>query len=318
MIRMIKANGDAIEVTTVDQIQATTMEPASWIWLDIESSSVEDTRDLLRPLLDDQLITEVGDTRLPGRFLRHENWHLLRLKGLDADTTDLDFGTQPIVALFSDQLLITIHPETSVSIDELIESLGSQLPLPGTMLELALRIADHVVGRFLPIIMQLEGRLETLEEQLFARPTDELLTEIVWYRTSLRRLRRFIAYHQSAYTDMQQQLQSSEDRISKQLLRHTQRTLEREMSLCTLYYELCEDLADGYISLASHHMNSIMKVLTMVTVIFIPLSLLAGIYGMNFATMPGLEGQYAFYTVLGVMLVMAIIIGGLFYWRKWL
>ena len=80
---------------------------------------------------------------------------------------------------------------------------------------------------------------------------------------------------------------------------------ERAKSLTELYYELASDLADGYISVSSHHLNQIMKVLTVVMPIFVPLSFLAGIYGMNFEHMPQLHSKSGYFILLGVMISLA-------------
>ena len=79
---------------------------------------------------------------------------------------------------------------------------------------------------------------------------------------------------------------------------------ERAKSLTELYYELASDLADGYISVSSHHLNQIMKVLTVVMPIFVPLSFLAGIYGMNFEHMPELTWKYAYFVVISFMAIL--------------
>jgi len=68
------------------------------------------------------------------------------------------------------------------------------------------------------------------------------------------------------------------------------------------------DLIDGYISLASHRLNNIIKVLTIITAIFVPLSFLAGIYGMNFEHMPELHLQYGYPVVVGITAVACLIL----------
>ena len=76
--------------------------------------------------------------------------------------------------------------------------------------------------------------------------------------------------------------------------------------------------ADGYISLASHRLNNIMKVLTIITAIFVPLSFLAGIYGMNFEHMPELKSQGGYFVLLGVMLAIAATLLLAFRKRRWI
>jgi magnesium transporter len=89
---------------------------------------------------------------------------------------------------------------------------------------------------------------------------------------------------------------------------------ERLASLTTLYKELADDLMNGYISISSHRLNQIMKVLTVVTTIFLPLTLMVGIYGMNFDHMPELKVDNAYFIFLSIMLT--IVIGLLLFFRK--
>ena len=77
-------------------------------------------------------------------------------------------------------------------------------------------------------------------------------------------------------------------------------------------------LSDGYISVASHRINQIMKVLTVVMAIFVLLSFLAGIYGMNFENMPELHSQSGYFILLGFMLAIVVVLLTIFYRKKWL
>lgn len=88
---------------------------------------------------------------------------------------------------------------------------------------------------------------------------------------------------------------------------------ERANSLATLYYEVASNLIEGYISLASHRLNNIMKILTIVTAIFVPLSFLV-----NFEYMPELKSQRGYYVLLGVMSAIAAILLRVFRKRQWL
>lgn len=85
-----------------------------------------------------------------------------------------------------------------------------------------------------------------------------------------------------------------------------------------MYYELCSDLIEGHISLSSHHLNETMKILTIISAIFVPMTFMAGIYGMNFEHMPELGWRYAYFSLLGVMAVMAVSMLIVFRKIKWL
>lgn len=77
--------------------------------------------------------------------------------------------------------------------------------------------------------------------------------------------------------------------------------------------EMTADLRDSYDSLRSNRMNSIMKTLTVMTTIFMPLTFIAGVYGMNFVNMPELEWKAGYYIVIGVMLALGL---GMYFWFK--
>ena len=93
---------------------------------------------------------------------------------------------------------------------------------------------------------------------------------------------------------------------------------ERFNSLAELYQNVINDLIEGYISLNGHHLNQVMKVLTVVTVIFLPLTLLVGIYGMNFENMPELKSSYGYFALLAVMAILATGMAFLFRRKHWL
>jgi len=93
---------------------------------------------------------------------------------------------------------------------------------------------------------------------------------------------------------------------------------ERLHSLVQMHYEICGDLIDGYLSITSHQLNATMRVLTIITAVFVPLGFLAGLYGMNFEFMPELKFHYGYYGLLGIM---GIVAGGLltfFRMKRWI
>ena len=97
-----------------------------------------------------------------------------------------------------------------------------------------------------------------------------------------------------------------------------QEQLDRLLSLARLYYELTDDLMNGYLSLSSHRLNQIMQTLTIVTVIFVPITFMAGIYGMNFEFIPELGFRSGYFILLGAMLSVVATIVLVFYYRGWL
>jgi magnesium transporter len=138
------------------------------------------------------------------------------------------------------------------------------------------------------------------------------------YKSDLKKLRRVFVYHQQIFAALRLErfpgLSEDHQHELNDLFEHQ----ERAGSLTQLYYGLASDLIDGYISLAAHHLNSIMKTLTIVASIFIPLTFIAGIYGMNFENMPELKAPEGYFLVLVVMALIATVLIVLFRRRRWL
>ena len=238
------------------------------------------------------------------------------LKGLGPDQPEFEFETIQIAMFIGDRFLVTRHSKPSPSIDRLWRELEQDSALfAGGPDALALRLSRISVDRYLNKLLTLEPRLEDIEQEIVASPRDEILAELMGYKTNLRKFRRVLLYHVQIFLDLMNDppAQVRKERVHeiKDVFEHQ----ERANSLATLYYEVASDLIDGYISLASHRLNNIMKVLTIITAIFVPLSFLAGVYGMNFEYMPELKSHSAYFVLLGVMSAIAFTL--LLAFRKW-
>jgi magnesium transporter len=183
---------------------------------------------------------------------------------------------------------------------------------------LALRLSRITVDRHLKRLLELEPRLEDLEQEIVATPRDEILAELIGYKTNLRKFRRVLLYHVQIFHELLNELppQIRPERIHE--IEDVYEHQERASSLATLYYEVASALIDGYISVASHRLNNIIKVLTIITAVFVPLSFVAGVYGMNFDYMPELKSRLGYFVVLGVMASIATTLLLVFRRRRWL
>ena len=303
-------------IELVDRWRAMENRPLLWIDSD-RSDDVQDQRFLDELFAASEFIAkDFLHHRRPPKFNAEPASNLLLLRGLNALTHDLEFGTIQLGLVWNSRVLMTRRTGESRSIMATVEKLKGKWR-PASSTELVLTIFTTLGERFLPIILALEERLEELEDSIFEQPDDTQLEELVGYQTALKRLRRITAYHQAAIAHM-----LSSDTLAlkgnvKRMAQECSELLERLASLKQLFYELCGDLVDGYLSLAAHRLNEIMKVLTIVTAIFVPLGLIAGIYGMNFQVMPELQWEYGYFAVLGFMATTAIVLLTVFRAKKW-
>ena len=216
------------------------------------------------------------------------------------------------------RFLVTRHSGPSPSIDQLWAQAAADPALVAAGADsLAIMLARRIVNRYLPILLALETRLDELEDEMIARPTDALLAELVGHKANLKKLRRVITYHVKLFETIRTAIPPGIRQELRHELNDVYEHLERSMSLASLYYDLASDLMDGYITMASHRLNQIVKTLTIVTTVFVPLSFIAGVYGMNF-DIPELRIRHGYFLVLGVMASIAAGALVVMYRRGWM
>ena len=291
------------------------------IWLDLGDEPPDVTGNLLREefVLHPLAVSDALRERHPPKLEHFEDYTFLLLRGLSAESKDTDFSTIQLALFVGRRYLVTRHSADSLSTDQLWrEAQENAGRFTAGSAALALRLCRIMVDRYLGILLALEPRLEELEDEILSSPRDELLGELAGYKSSLKKLRRIFAYHQQVFSALRNCASPFFGADIRHELNDVYEHQERAVSLSGLYYELAVDLVESYISLASHHLNQIMKVLTIVTAIFVPLSFLAGLYGMNFENIPELHAQSGYFILLGVMAGIAVALLVLFRKKRWL
>jgi magnesium transporter len=290
------------------QWQAT---PGSFLWLDIEGPTSQQAARLLEEKFHfDQ--TDIADAildRHPPRFAADGKQFFLLLKPLDSDSHSLDFTTQQMAIFVGKNYLVTRHTRESHYITMLKERLMQAELDTESPYQLASLLVKRMVTRYGSILLELEQRLDILEDELLDKPNENIMRELLSYNTALRKMRRIMNYHLSVLSNL--------DAIDDHFVGIAS-DAERFHSLAELYQHVITDLIEGYISLNAHQLNQVMRVLTVVTVMFLPLGLLVGIYGMNFENMPELKSQHGYFILLGFMSTIVASLALFFRKKHWL
>ncbi|MEX0792646.1 MAG: magnesium/cobalt transporter CorA [Pirellulaceae bacterium] len=182
---------------------------------------------------------------------------------------------------------------------------------------LAYALLDVVVDRYFPVVEAYGDRLDRLEDPAVAGNTREVIPAIQRLNSELLALRRMLMPHREAIKLL---MGDDFDQISEttfHFLRDAADHISQLIDAIDLYRQLCSDLRDFYFNLTTQKANEVMKTLTIIATVFIPLTFIAGIYGMNFQYMPELNWQYGYLVSLGSM---AAIAGALLLWfwhRGW-
>ena len=183
---------------------------------------------------------------------------------------------------------------------------------------LAYILMDTILDNYLLLVEKIGSQVEDLEDRLFKDMDTKIVEEIYQYKTELNYLRKAVR----PVRDFLVLLNRTEDSYIQESNRQFLRDLQDLSMQCTdsieLYNSLVSDQLNIYNSNMSNKMNDVMKTLTIFASVFIPLTFVAGIYGMNFAYMPELKFKYSY---LIFWIAILIIAGGLFVYfkrKKWL
>lgn len=180
------------------------------------------------------------------------------------------------------------------------------------------RMIDTIVDSYYLILESLGERIEILEDEVYKNPSDETLQkiqnlkkELIYIRKTVYPLRESISKIVKGEYPF---IKKETTRFFMDVYDHTIHIIETFET----YRDLTTGLMDMYMTSLSNKMNEIMKVLTIISTIFIPLTFIAGIYGMNFEYMPELTWHYGYFASWGVMIAICIVLVIFFKKKKWL
>lgn len=296
-------------------------DPTYLLWIDIDSHDKEKEGSLLHELGCHPLaISDAQRDRHPPKIELFDDYIFMLYRGIYESQEDLIFEHLQISMFAGTNVLITSHAKTSISINKLFNSSGEKF-LAKSPITLALRIFHYSCGIYLQKLFEFEEKLERLEDDFQLGGDDKMMQEITLYRSRLTKLKRTFSYHSNIGAELKI-LVEDETLIINQRELHTvtdvHERIERLLSLSQMHYDICGDLVNGYLSVTSHQLNATMRVLTVITAIFIPLGFLAGIYGMNFEYIPELKVANGYYYLLAFMASIVVGLITLFKKKKWL
>ncbi|MNB80881.1 Magnesium transport protein CorA [compost metagenome] len=306
MIRTLAVNRRG-EVLTGWPLQDLRIEDYAWIWADFSEPAPEETALLetyfhFHPLAIEDCLHVLQRPKLDHyEDIQFFVLHALNEETLQAEEVDLFVGKSVFVSFH-----LNHQPGLDEAWDRLVREIQHRKGWSGGPILAAYTVMDKLVDNYFPSLYKIEDELADLDSRGGSESVEELMAQVFDVRGRLLKLRRTIV----PMRDLMYRVLSSE---------HIQSNKEERMYFGDIYdhllkltdmieadREMTADLRDSYISLSSNRMNAIMKTLTVITTIFMPLTLIAGIYGMNFRVMPELQSPYGYFIVLLVMLALGV------------
>jgi len=183
---------------------------------------------------------------------------------------------------------------------------------------LAYSLIDTIVDNYFLILERLGEKIELIEEELVAHPITTTLQEIQKFKNEMIFVRRVVWPLREVISGLGRKESPLVKETTEIYLRDVYDHIVQVMDTIEVYREMLSGMLDIYLSSVSNRLNSVMKVLTIIATIFMPLTFIAGIYGMNFKYMPELEWRWGYPAIWLIVVIIGISMLVYFKKKKWL
>lgn len=293
------------------------------VWVDIDASDRIATEPLLRDLfrfhpltIDDCYNTLVDPPKVDdyGEYLFvivHNVRYDAPEERLDVAELDLYIGPNYVV---------TVHRTPSEAVREVRRRAESHsLVLDRGAEFLAHAIIDVVVDEFHPVVQTLDDEVAEVQEQVLENPARETLQRVMTLKRLGQRLKRTILPQRDVVLrfsrgEFPSRIGAESLMYFRDIYDHTVRVEE----MIDIVRDLSDSALNTYLSSVNNRINEVMKTLAIVTVVFLPLTLVAGIYGTNFENVPEYDWRFGYAAMIITMLVIAALLVAWFRWRRWI
>jgi len=314
------------------------LDTQSVSWVDVQGLGSEDVLLRLGKVFNLHPLVLEDVVNIPQRpkFEDYEDHELIIMHMVTPRKNGKGFFREQVSLILGENYLLTVQEEPE---RDCFEPVRERIRRDKTAIRqhgadyLAYALIDAVVDGYFPVLEDYGERLEDLENKVVDKPTTRTLSKVHKIKRELLQLRRAIWPLRDAINALirdDSTLISNEIRLT--LISNEIRLYMRDcydhtvqvIDMVETYRELASNLMDVYLSSISNRTNEIMRVLTIISTIFIPLTFIAGVYGMNFdrtaspTNMPELGAPYGYVTVMGLMLVIASLQVYYFYKKGWI
>jgi magnesium transporter len=218
-----------------------------------------------------------------------------------------------------DRCLITLHPDPVPAVAVLWQRLARAGEGRATLDYLLYSLCEAVTSGYYVLLDRIDEQIDTMENKIFSGGTSkQLVDRLFGLKRHILQLRRTLGPQRDAISSLMRREFAIFGAESRTYFVDVYEHNLRLFDLLDTYRDLISSSLDAYLSAVSNKMNEVMKTLTIVSTVMLPLSLITGIFGMNFAQMPLLNHPYGFWLTMGAMALMGLGMVAYFRRRKWL
>lgn len=292
-------------------------QSGSLVWMDFDNSSGPEFQELVQSLELHPLLAEDIQNRfqLP-KFESFGNIDFLSIQMIKPGQAQFHVQMEHLSMLMGNGFLITVQDDRAGDVFDNIRNKLKNNPrkyFKNGLDFLFLSLVDAIVDQYMATIHDFRQPLEETEKQMLKRPGFNFMSRIINYKTELSTLRK---YTSPLREEVQRIRVENPELIRKQNMALFRDILDHLNTLNANYENLRDmlrDLSDLHMSNQNLVLGNTMKTLTVISAIFIPLTFIVGVYGMNFDYMPWLHARYGFWMIAGFMLLITF---GLIWFMK--
>ena len=318
-----KGSDEIEEGFTKEDLPALLADESNVVWVDLQGETPEQanhSKDILLNIFHFHYLTveDCLETRNQPKVEAFPDYFYFIVHGVKPETNSSNFVTKELDGYLGKNFVVTFHVERFKSIKKVKTQLRSTpFACQRGAAYLLHQILDQLVDLYMPVVDDFDNTINVLEDRVFQmkRNNTIVLSEIMDLRRSVARLKRI----SSRQLDVLYRISHGEFSLIPEpvlpFYRDVHDHLLRISDLADSYKDLVGGLFEIHFSVTANKTNDVMKVLAVFSSIMLPLTLIAGIYGMNFENMPELHSEYGYYGALTLMFIIGV--GLLFYfWRK--
>jgi len=307
---------------SLEELTQALIDERSLLWVDF-SDVDDDDIDLLTMVFNLHTLT-VEDFIMPNvrpKVEQFQDYLFLIMFALEAPnnhqkgkvrTVELDF-------CLGKNFVITFHSSPIGTLTSFKERIKKQSPIIKHSADMLLYyMLDSCIEAYFPVITEFDNLVDEMSDELFKDPTNETLKKIYHLKNEVMLLRRTIGPQADAIGHIAQGEHQFIASTNTMYFRNIHDNLLRLNDIIGTSRDIITGAMEAYVSVVSNRLNEIMKTLTVIATIMMPLTLIASIYGMNFRHMPELGSKFGYPAVLMTMLVIAVTMIVYFKQKKWL
>jgi magnesium transporter len=283
------------------------MAEGRFVWLDVEANELDAAREILRSFatIAEEVVEDALRNEPATRHARYEDYIHLVVSG--CRQRDLHFDLERVDAIVAERFLVTIHRGPVAFLSSVRRDYRADfLRFAKSPSFLVYELWDHLLENYLMVQKLMEERVEQLQNELRKERVDDgVFAKISELGADLLHFRKILLPARAVLTDLSSRKSMFISEATQPFLANMVGTVEHVLQDLLVDRDILSESLNLYMSAVSHRTNEVMKRLTVVSVVFLPLTFLCGVYGMNFEVLPELQWRfgYAFFWALVVGIV---------------